>query len=52
MNIYFNNLEVVSIHIVENSEAKRDSEMKECIFDEDSKFGSNWNITDIKQITN
>ena len=44
-------LEDASIHIVENSRARRDVEMKERITGEESKFGSNWNITDIKQIT-
>ena len=44
-------LEVVSIHIIENSGARRDVEIMESISDEESKFGSNCSITDIKQIT-
>ena len=34
-------LEVSSIHIVKNSGAKINVEMKKCIFDEESKFGGN-----------
>ena len=43
--------EVVSIHIVENSRARRDVEMKESITGEGSKIGNNWSITNTKQIT-
>ena len=35
------NLEVVSIHIVENRRARRDVVMKESITGQESKFGSN-----------